>query len=118
MGGRYDLTDFEWSVIEPLLPNKPRGVPRVDDRRVLSGIFWILPGTRDRNTKGVAMVNPKTPIPTPTRTGPCFAIPPIRLPTIGAVHVKEVSTSVAPMKKTPRNALIIPRPEPAVLCAL
>ena len=42
MGGRYDLTDFEWSVIEPLLPNKPRGVPRVDDRRVLSGIFWVL----------------------------------------------------------------------------
>jgi len=32
---RYDLTDFEWRVIEPLLPNKPRGVPRVDDRRVL-----------------------------------------------------------------------------------
>ena len=26
---RYDLTDFEWRVIEPLLPNKPRGVPRV-----------------------------------------------------------------------------------------
>ena len=25
----------EWRVIEPLLPNKPRGVPRVDDRRVL-----------------------------------------------------------------------------------
>ncbi len=22
---RYDLTDFEWRVIEPLLPNKPRG---------------------------------------------------------------------------------------------
>jgi transposase len=35
---RYDLTDFEWRVIEPLLPNKPRGVPRVDDRRVLNGI--------------------------------------------------------------------------------
>jgi transposase len=35
---RFDLTDFEWSVIEPLLPNKPRGVPRVDDRRVLNGI--------------------------------------------------------------------------------
>ena len=40
--GRYDLTEFEWSVIEPLLPNKPRGVPRVDDRRVLNGIFWVL----------------------------------------------------------------------------
>ncbi len=37
---RYELTDFEWSLIEPLLPNKPRGVPRVDDRRVLNGIYW------------------------------------------------------------------------------
>ena len=40
--GRYDLTDFEWSVIEPVLPQKSRGVPRVDDRRVLNGIFWVL----------------------------------------------------------------------------
>jgi len=39
---RFDLTDFEWSVIQPLLPNKPRGVPRVNDRRVLNGIFWRL----------------------------------------------------------------------------
>ena len=39
---RFDLTDFEWSVIQPMLPNKPRGVPRVDDRRVLNGIFWRL----------------------------------------------------------------------------
>ncbi len=39
---RFDLTDFEWSVIEPLLPNKSRGVKRVDDRRVLNGIFWRL----------------------------------------------------------------------------
>ena len=39
---RFDLTDFEWSVIQPLLPNKPRGVKRVDDRRVLNGIFWRL----------------------------------------------------------------------------
>jgi transposase len=38
----YELTDFEWDVIAPLLPNKPRGVPRVDDRRVLNGIFWVL----------------------------------------------------------------------------
>jgi transposase len=40
--GRYDLTDFEWEAIQPHLPNKPRGVPRVDDRRVLNGIFWCL----------------------------------------------------------------------------
>ena len=39
---RYDLTDFESRVIAPLLPNKPRGVPRVDDWRVLNGIFWVL----------------------------------------------------------------------------
>jgi transposase len=39
---RYELSDFEWSIIEPLLPNKPRGVPRVDDRRVLNGIYWRL----------------------------------------------------------------------------
>ena len=39
---RFDLTDYEWSVLAPLLPNKVRGVPRVDDRRVLNGIFYIL----------------------------------------------------------------------------
>ena len=33
---------FRVGVIAPLLPNKPRGVPRVDDRRVLNGIFWVL----------------------------------------------------------------------------
>src|SRR5687768_8140494 len=25
-----------------MLPNKPRGGPRVDDRRILNGIFWVL----------------------------------------------------------------------------
>ena len=39
---RYELSDCEWSVIKPMLPNKPRGIPRVDDRRVLNGIFWAL----------------------------------------------------------------------------
>jgi transposase len=33
---RYELSDCEWSVIKPMLPNKPRGIPRVDDRRVLN----------------------------------------------------------------------------------
>ena len=39
---RYALTDAEWNHIEPILHCKPRVVPRVDDRRVLNGIFWVL----------------------------------------------------------------------------
>jgi len=42
MMARFDLSDTEWQIVEPLLPNKPRGVPRTDDRRVLNGIFYIL----------------------------------------------------------------------------
>ena len=37
---RHELSDEEWAVIQPQLPNKPRGVPRVDDRRVINGILW------------------------------------------------------------------------------
>jgi transposase len=48
---RYELADYEWAAIKPMLPNKPRGVPRVNDRRVLkwhllglsSGAPWNLP---------------------------------------------------------------------------
>jgi len=39
---RYELSDYEWSVIKVDAPSKPRGVPRVDDRRILNGIFWVL----------------------------------------------------------------------------
>ena len=42
MQGRHDLTDAEWAIISPLPPDKQRGVPRVDDRRAISGIFHIL----------------------------------------------------------------------------
>jgi transposase len=36
---RYELNDDEWSIIKPMLPNKPRGVPRVDDRRASTASF-------------------------------------------------------------------------------
>jgi len=50
---RYDSTDFEWRVIKPLLPDKPRRVPRVDDRRVPNGIFWCCdPGSRCQPNSG------------------------------------------------------------------
>ena len=26
---RYELSDCEWGVIKPMLPNKPRGIPRM-----------------------------------------------------------------------------------------
>lgn len=36
------LTDAQFERLKPLLPNKPRGVPRVDDRRVISGIIHVI----------------------------------------------------------------------------
>ena len=39
---RYEFADCEWAVIRPMLPNKPRRVPRIDDRRALNRIFWVL----------------------------------------------------------------------------
>jgi transposase len=39
---RYELTDHAWATIKSMLPNKPRGIPRVNDHRVLNGIFWVL----------------------------------------------------------------------------
>jgi len=42
MAGEFWLSNGQWSRLQPLLPNKPRGVPRVDDRRVISGIVRVL----------------------------------------------------------------------------
>jgi transposase len=42
VSGEFWLSDRQWRRLEPLLPNKPRGVPRVDDRRVVSGIVHVL----------------------------------------------------------------------------
>jgi transposase len=39
---RFDLSDKEWDLIEPLLPQDVRGKERVDDRRVMNGIFYVL----------------------------------------------------------------------------
>lgn len=42
MADGFWLSDKQWARLKPLLPNKPRGVPRVDDRRVISGIVHVL----------------------------------------------------------------------------
>ncbi len=39
---RYDVSEAEWRLISPLRPNKPRGVARVDDRRIINAIFYVL----------------------------------------------------------------------------
>ncbi len=41
-GYPFWLSDEAWSLIEPLLPSNQPGARRVDDRRVLSGIFHVL----------------------------------------------------------------------------
>jgi hypothetical protein len=66
---RYELTDYEWVAIKPMLPHKPRGVPRVRagthrirpvrrtlassrERRpgklLLRGTFWGMNGRREQ----------------------------------------------------------------------
>lgn len=38
----YELSDFEWQAIQIVLPRLPRGQERLDDRRILNGILWVL----------------------------------------------------------------------------
>lgn len=40
--GRFDLSDEEWSTIEPHFPKAGRGLARRDDRRTLNGFFYTL----------------------------------------------------------------------------
>ena len=36
------LSDAQFARLQPLLPNKVRGVPRGDDRKVISGIIHVI----------------------------------------------------------------------------
>lgn len=48
------LTEKQFARLKPLLPNKVRGVPRVDDGRVISGIVHVLKsGCRGRCAAGI-----------------------------------------------------------------
>ena len=38
---RFDLTDEEWAILEPLIPTA-RQSRRADDRRIMNGIFFVL----------------------------------------------------------------------------
>jgi transposase len=39
---RFDLSDEEFGIIQPFLPTDVRGKARVDDRRIMNGIFYVL----------------------------------------------------------------------------
>ena len=38
---RFDLSDDEWAVLEPLMP-KNRKSARADDRKIMNAIFYVL----------------------------------------------------------------------------
>src|ERR1700712_3334671 len=42
MAGECWLNERQWKRLQPLLPRKSRGIPRVDDRRVISGIVHVM----------------------------------------------------------------------------
>ena len=42
MADLFWFSDTQWARIEPLLPSNTRGLKRVDDRRVLSGIVHVI----------------------------------------------------------------------------
>ena len=59
---RCDLTNFEWSVIEPLLLKKNYGALRIDEGWVVNGISWkcsLFPltafGSASRASAGAAL---------------------------------------------------------------
>ncbi|HIZ57903.1 MAG TPA: transposase, partial [Candidatus Faecalibacterium gallistercoris] len=38
---RYEVTDAEWAIIEPMLPKHHMGRPQKDLRAHFNGILWI-----------------------------------------------------------------------------
>ena len=42
MSNQFWLSEAQFARLQPLLPTDTRGVPRVDDRRVISGIIHVL----------------------------------------------------------------------------
>ncbi len=38
---RFDLSDEEWALLEPLMPNSRKSA-RSDDRKIMNGIFYVL----------------------------------------------------------------------------
>lgn len=52
------MSDVQCERLRPLVPQKPRGVPRVDDRRVISGIVHV-PISGKRRLDAPAVYGPR-----------------------------------------------------------
>ena len=58
---RYEVTDAEWAIIEPMLPKHHMGRPQKDLRAHFNGILWIArSGARTRYLRVVQMQNLKS----------------------------------------------------------
>jgi transposase len=77
---RYELADDEWAAIKPMLPNKPRGVPRVT---TVGYVCVVTAASNDAVRQGFLLVgdaqtligfaqgsNVLTAVPTPAPTDP------------------------------------------------
>ena len=57
---RFDLSDDEWALLEPLMP-KSRKSARADDRKIMNAIFYVLrTGTGMRDAISRALWAPTT----------------------------------------------------------
>ena len=49
VGERHDRSDEEWNLLQEALPSERQGPERLHDRRVMSGIFFVLPDRHSVN---------------------------------------------------------------------
>ena len=57
-----NLPITNWLTVKPMLPNKPLGVARVNDRRAINGVFWVLfgPGPLAGPAQALRSLHPAT----------------------------------------------------------
>src|SRR5262249_46146384 len=107
---RYEIGDYEWGVIRPMLPNKPRGIPRVDDRRILNGIFWGLEGAGRWALRGRSgLIKSQRPRTTPSASSmslePCFTATGSCFCEYTSVRPRGCRTAARSRRRNPRRAV-------------
>ena len=57
---RFDLSDEDWALLEPLLP-KSRKSARADDRKIMNAIFYVL-GRGRANSLAIGQLRSNPPL--------------------------------------------------------